>query len=323
MSLNQSSAGGVDKVLLFYGERLIIFYDGCELKLGPPLKGSHTGRAYLTSHRVIFLSSRQSTGLQSFSMPFILMRNVEIQQPVFGANRIAGRIKAEANGGWEGETEFSITFNRGGAIEFGKALIELGKRACAAKHKFRAPPPYSPPKDASGATQYYSCPPPAYSPPYGDPYYGFVGQHEAFSTPPAQSMYYVDAPPPYPGAIPEVGVGWGGAQPAPPNQQQAYGYPPSQPYPPQQYGPPSGSNWNSTGEPMSAAHAAKAREAAESANNAIRPGYYFPEDPHTVYTTPSAPPPPYEANEPNTSSNASSAPPYTPNPTNPVDKKNQ
>ncbi|VDP77211.1 unnamed protein product [Echinostoma caproni] len=262
MSLNQSHQAGVGSVLLFYGERLLIFYDGCDLKLGPPLKGNHMGRVYLTSHR--------------------------------------------------GEAEFKMTFKRGGAIEFAQALIDLGKRACAAKQNFRAPPPYTP-MDMNGAGQFYSCPPPAYAPPYNDPYYGFIKPHEAFTPPPPSSLYHVGAPPPYPGAAPQTANSWPSAPPYP----QAAGYPP----------PPSavydgsgavGGNVNSSDAPMSAAHAAKAAEAAASASNAVTGGYYFREDPHNVYVPPGDLPPPY----PSAPGAESSQPPPYPG-TNPQEKKNQ
>ncbi|VDQ08558.1 unnamed protein product [Trichobilharzia regenti] len=162
MSMNQSHSANGNGVVLFYGERMLIFYDGCELKLtGQSLKFSNDGRVYLTSHR------KQSAGMLSFSMPFVNMKEVDIKQPVFGANRIEGIITAEPNGNWQ----------------FGTTLIELGKRACAASHNFKPPNTYSPVMDMNGAGQYYACPPPAYAPPYNDPYYGFVRPHEAFTVP--------------------------------------------------------------------------------------------------------------------------------------------
>ncbi|CAH8562639.1 unnamed protein product [Schistosoma turkestanicum] len=201
--MNQSHSANGNGVVLFYGERMLIFYDGCDLKLdGQCLKFSHEGRLYLTSHRVIFINRKSSAGLLSFSMPFVNMREVDIKQPVFGANRIEGIITAEPNGGWQGEAKFSMTFKKGGAIEFGTTLIELGKRACSSKQQFKPPNSYSSVADMNGAGQYYACPPPAYSAPYNDPYYGFVRPHEAFTVPQAETLYQVRAPPPYPGATP-------------------------------------------------------------------------------------------------------------------------
>lgn len=36
--------------------------------------------------------------MQSFSMPFLNMRDLELEQPIFGANYIKGRILAEQGG---------------------------------------------------------------------------------------------------------------------------------------------------------------------------------------------------------------------------------
>jgi WW domain-binding protein 2 len=47
---------------------------------------------------VIFNNKDSKDALQSFSMPFFTLRELELEQPVFGANYIKGRVKAEANG---------------------------------------------------------------------------------------------------------------------------------------------------------------------------------------------------------------------------------
>ncbi|THD18140.1 WW domain-binding protein 2 [Fasciola hepatica] len=149
----------------------------------------------------------------------------------------------------QGEAEFKMTFKKGGAIEFAQALIDLGRRACSAKQTFRPPPPYNPTMDMNGAGQFYSCPPPAYAPPYNDPYYGFIKPHEAFSQPPPSSLYHVGAPPPYPGAAPQADNTWPSAPPYPQN--------PGYPAPPNQFDGfgAVGGNANSSDAPMSAAHA--------------------------------------------------------------------
>lgn len=49
---------------------------------------------------------------------------VEIEQPVFGANYIKGKVRAQPNGNWVGEAKFKLTFKRGGAIEFGEAMLK-------------------------------------------------------------------------------------------------------------------------------------------------------------------------------------------------------
>lgn len=48
--------------------------------------------------QVIFLSKAKDA-MKSFMMPFYLMKDCEIKQPVFGANYIKGMVKAEAGGG--------------------------------------------------------------------------------------------------------------------------------------------------------------------------------------------------------------------------------
>lgn len=136
------------------------------------------------------------------------MTGVDIKQPIFGANSVVGNVTAEE--GWQGQASFSLTFNHGGAIEFGKALLEVGKRASQTRFQ---PPPYCP---MPPLPQYYSAPPPAYAPPYSDPYYGqFVPHHDAFGMPPNGAIYVMAAPPPYPGAGPTTPY-------FPPNQPPAY-----------------------------------------------------------------------------------------------------
>lgn len=51
----------------------------------------------LFSFQVIFVSKGKDA-MQSFMMPFYLLKDCEIKQPVFGANYIKGTVKAEAGG---------------------------------------------------------------------------------------------------------------------------------------------------------------------------------------------------------------------------------
>jgi len=48
--------------------------------------------------QVIFNSKDSKDTLQSFSMPFFTMHALELEQPVFGANYIKGKVRAEAAG---------------------------------------------------------------------------------------------------------------------------------------------------------------------------------------------------------------------------------
>ena len=48
--------------------------------------------------QVIFNSSDVKDIMQSFSLPFLQMRELSVEQPTFGANYIKGRIIAEQGG---------------------------------------------------------------------------------------------------------------------------------------------------------------------------------------------------------------------------------
>lgn len=48
---------------------------------------------------------------------------MELEQPVFGANYIKGKVRAQPNGNWLGEAKFKLIFKKGGAIDFGQAML--------------------------------------------------------------------------------------------------------------------------------------------------------------------------------------------------------
>ncbi|XP_022702849.1 WW domain-binding protein 2-like isoform X2 [Varroa jacobsoni] len=124
MSLNTSHAA--NGVLLYAGEFILLYCDGVTLSfecVEPLMKGTRKGRIYLTTHRMIFRSNDDSKGLVSFSFPFYTIHDLGLEQPVFGANYIKGKVKAEPGGNWTGAANFKLTFKDGGAIEYGQALI--------------------------------------------------------------------------------------------------------------------------------------------------------------------------------------------------------
>jgi len=49
---------------------------------------------------------------------------VELEQPVFGSNYIKGKVRAQPNGNWVGEAKFKLIFKKGGAIDFGQAMLK-------------------------------------------------------------------------------------------------------------------------------------------------------------------------------------------------------
>ncbi|XP_053670466.1 WW domain-binding protein 2 [Anopheles nili] len=306
MSLNTAHAN--NGVLIHAGEGILIFSDHVTIEFSghsnTAMKGTKQGRVYLTTHRVIYNSKSESDALRSFSMPFVSMREVEVEQPVFGANYIKGKINAQQNGNWIGEAKFKIVFKHGGAIDFGQAMMRAA--SIAQRNAGSAPPPpYTPP-----GGDWYAAPPPAYTPnPNG---YGWVPGATIFPEHPQPNTVYMhDSPPPYPGIVsPTVPAGYS----YPPQQQQfAGGYPQPTPggYPVQagfaagpgagypngniaqggypQPGPSSGA-MGFTAPPQPPANSKEA-EAAQSA-------YYDPNRPQTAYVPPPAyyePPPSYSS----------------------------
>uniref|UniRef100_A0A1L8DMT8 Vacuolar protein-sorting-associated protein 36 n=1 Tax=Nyssomyia neivai TaxID=330878 RepID=A0A1L8DMT8_9DIPT len=215
MSVNTAHAN--NGVLIHAGECILLFSDNVSMEFsgqnGPMFKGTKVGRCYLTTHRMIFNNNKQSDPLQSFSFPFVTINDVEVEQPVFGANYIKGKVRAQENGNFVGEAKFKLLFKAGGAIDFAQAMLRAVQMARRHYHH-DAPPPYEAP---SG--DWYAAPPPAYTPnPTG--YYGWVPQSAAFpNQPPQNTVFMSPNPPPYPGIAPPAG---GGYQQHP---QQANGYP--------------------------------------------------------------------------------------------------
>ncbi len=104
--------------------------------------GDKSGRLYLTTHRMVFNNKDTKDAMKSFSFPFVAIRNVELEQPVFGANYIKGKVLAQPNGGFEGEAKFKLRFKSGGAIDFGTAMLKAAQMA-SRNYVQDAPPPYT------------------------------------------------------------------------------------------------------------------------------------------------------------------------------------
>lgn len=267
----------------------MLYCDGVDLTFEGPdareFKGTKRGRIYLTTHRMVFTNKDTKDTLQSFSFPFHTVTNLELEQPIFGANYIKGAVKAEPNGNWTGHCTFKLKFMKGGAIEFGQAMIEAAKSA-SRYTSGQAPPPYTAPTGP-----YYCPPPPAYMPP-PNAQYGFTVPSNVFpDAPPANTVFMTDMPPPYPGVNSPAGYP-GGQYPQqypPPGQQQ---YPqPGQ----QQPGAYPGGTPSANAKAAEAAQSAYYNPSAPSAPSA--PGYgYAPPPPGFAAagdSQPQGPPPPY------------------------------
>ncbi|XP_058830148.1 WW domain-binding protein 2 isoform X2 [Topomyia yanbarensis] len=204
--------------ILIFVDKVTIEFSGQDSQA---FKGTKQGRVYLTTHRMIFNNKNANDGIASFSFPFVSLNDVQLEQPVFGANLIKGKVRAQENGNWTGEAKFKLVFKNGGAIEFGQTML----RAAAMAQRnagTAAPPPYTPP-----GGEWYAAPPPAYT---ANPYnYGWVPATTVFPDQPApNSIYMHDSPPPYPGIIVNVPQ----AHPQQGYPQQGYPY---QSYPQQGY----------------------------------------------------------------------------------------
>lgn len=259
MSLNTAHTN--DGVLIHMGEQIFLFCDDVTMEFHhveqEVFRGSKRGRLYLTTHRMIFTNKNASDKLMSFSFPFVSISEVELEQPVFGANYIKGKVRAQPNGNWVGEAKFKLMFKSGGCIEFGQVLLKAAQMAMRMGPPDYAPPPYVPPTGP-----WYAAPAPAYAPnPTG--YYGWVPPTDAFPhAPAANSVFMTDMPPPYPGI----------------NGYNGYATAPSAP--------------GAAGFTMpqnTSSQDAKAAEAAQSA-------YYDPNKPQCAYVPPPSyyePPPSY------------------------------
>ncbi|CAH2091319.1 unnamed protein product [Euphydryas editha] len=289
MSLNTAHAD--HGVLIHAGECIILFSDNVSVEFygndQPEFKGTKNGRMYLTTHRMIYNSKNNSDALRSFSFPFIALQDVTVEQPMFGANYIKGKVRAQPNGNYIGEVKFKLTFKSGGAIEFGQAMLKAAHLASRHMSPNAPPPPYAPP---SGP--WYAAPPPAYAPP-PQGYYGWVPPYTAFPDQPSPNSVFVsNSPPPYPGVMGATyppGATFSGAASSP-TGVQSNGYPGNMPppgYPGNANMPPPGYPGGfAPGAPSMSSSDAKAAEAAQSA-------YYDPNKPQTAYV-----PPPYNDQPP-------------------------
>ncbi|KAM4665167.1 WW domain-binding protein 2 isoform 3-T3 [Discoglossus pictus] len=160
LNMNHTDGGGV---VINNSESVLMSYDHVEFTFSDMentpdyFRGTKKGSILLTPFRVIFVSKGRDP-MQSFMMPFYLMKDCEIKQPVFGANFIKGHVRAEPGGGWEGSATFKLSFPSGGAIEFGQHMLH------AASQEFYPGPPVQ-----DGALTYMHPPPPPYPGPMEPP----------------------------------------------------------------------------------------------------------------------------------------------------------
>ena len=146
MALNTAHANG--GVLIHAGESILLFCDNVQMEFagqdGVEFKGEKKGRLYLTTHRMIFNNKKQDDPMVSFSFPFVTLKDVELEQPIFGANYIKGKVRAQPGGNFTGEAKFKLHFKSGGAIDFGQAMLKAAQMASRNYNGNDLPPPYTP-----------------------------------------------------------------------------------------------------------------------------------------------------------------------------------
>nr|KAF6274126.1 WBP2 N-terminal like [Pipistrellus kuhlii] len=236
MAVNQSHTENRRKAYIPYGESILNQCNDVDLSFpehpsGSSLfHGTKRGTLLLTSYRVIFMTSHSiSDPMLSFMMPFDLMSNCSLEQPLFAPIYIQGTVQAAPDGGWEGQATFKLSFRKGGAIKFFQLMMkaasaaaqgaplqsitcwfgvpgllivsEQGSMTC---HQQRsnparyAPPPtgYAPPPAGYAPPPAGYAPPPArYAPPptgYAPPPAGYAPPPAGYAPPPAG----YEAPPP-------------------------------------------------------------------------------------------------------------------------------
>ncbi|CAM4712048.1 unnamed protein product [Leuciscus chuanchicus] len=187
---NHSESGGViinnsESVLMSYENVELVFSDA--ERLPEPFRKSKKGSIYLTPYRVIFLTKGKDP-LQSFMMPFYLIKGCEVKQPVLGANYVKGTISAEPGGGWEGSATFKLIFSAGGAIEFGQYMLQVAAQASRGQPVTGN---FGCPYMANGA---YAYPPP---PPANGIYSGPAPPGYVFPGPPPPGGSWFDGPAAY------------------------------------------------------------------------------------------------------------------------------
>ncbi|XP_031214060.1 postacrosomal sheath WW domain-binding protein isoform X1 [Mastomys coucha] len=136
MAVNQNHTVDRRGAAIPHGESLLKKCSDVDLSFPqyPPgsnlFSGTKKGALFLTSYRVIFVTSRSDNDpMLSFTMPFHLMNNCTVEQPIFGANYIKGTIQAAPDGGWEGSATFKIVFRKGGAIDFAQLMAKAASAA--------------------------------------------------------------------------------------------------------------------------------------------------------------------------------------------------
>ena len=90
-------------------------------------KSESKGHLYLTNKQLVWIN-KQNNKLKSFSCSFSSIKDFKLKQPMFGANLIKLSCVGEPGEcGFKGQVDLKLTFNDGGAVDFGRCLIQTQK----------------------------------------------------------------------------------------------------------------------------------------------------------------------------------------------------
>lgn len=77
---------------------MTLSFDDTKGQNGDIFRGKHKGKVFVTTHRMIFLNDDPRDHLVSFAVAFMYMKDLHVEQPLFGANYISGVAAAHPNG---------------------------------------------------------------------------------------------------------------------------------------------------------------------------------------------------------------------------------
>ena len=77
---------------------MTLTFDDASRRCGEVFRGKHKGKVFVTTHRMVFLSDDQRDNLLSFAVAFMYMKDLRVEQPIFGANYISGIAASHPNG---------------------------------------------------------------------------------------------------------------------------------------------------------------------------------------------------------------------------------
>jgi len=177
---------------------------------------SDAGVAYITNQRIVYLPSKPTPELKSFSSPILNLQDTFVRAPFFGANYWTASCRPVSGGGIPPAhplVEVCMTFREGGAFDFHSTFEQIKERVCQAYTLARENgrrgtadvnlgnvnleqlPAYEPPaRRADGAGEGASAASPTY-PPARDS--GVAGVRSPSVSPPKEEEFATpDEPPP-------------------------------------------------------------------------------------------------------------------------------